>query len=650
MGKPLRALIVEDSPDDAELMVWDLSSGGFDVSSRRVETADGFLAALEEQTWDVILSEYRLPQLSALDALRIVQHRRLNLPFLIVSGAICEETAISLIKAGAHDCISKNRLTRLGPVVERELLEASVREQKQRAETIERQRQLEHEQADQQIREQARLLNLAQDAILVCDLEDRIHYWNKGAERLYSWTVHEVVGFNAAELLYGKSPAFQTAKRQVLDKGEWSGELNQLTKFGQEIVVNSRWTLVCDSANRPKSILIINSDITEKKRLEAQFLHAQRLESIGTLASGIAHDLNNILAPILMGAQMLHMRALGGESAQLVSMIEANAQHGAEIVTQLLSFSRRVEGKKRLIQPRHLIAEVVRMTKRIFPKTISFNSGVSSDLWAVSGDATQLHQVLLNLCVNARDAMPGGGTLTITGQNVVLDSAYASMVREAKAGSYVLLEVLDTGVGIPKEIIDKIFDPFFTTKEEGKGTGLGLSSVLGIVKSHGGFVEVRSVTSQGTAFRVFLPAILEQPLASPAHPHAAPPRGQGELVLIAEDTSDIRDVTQQILTGHGYEVLLAADGVEALVLAARHLPDIKLVLTDLQMPVMDGWALIRAVRKLNPKIRIIASTGNVETTKTEEELLALNVKSILAKPYTAEELLSALHETLVNRL
>ncbi len=646
MTKIIQALIVEDSLEEAELIIWELRSRGFEVRHRIVASATQLRTALTEEPWDIILSSSMLAEFSALAALGILRETQSDVPLLVIADAVDSAAVTRAIEAGARDVISKSRLSRLGPAVEREMLECGIRRERRRAEDIEKQHRSDRQQAEDHIRKQARLLDLAQDAILVCDLNDLVRYWNQGAERLYGWTAQEILGRNAAEVLFGRSPLFLAAKQQVLDKGDWSGECGQIGKLGQEIVVNSRWTVVRDPDQGPESILILNTDLTEKKRLEAQFLHAQRLESIGTMASGIAHDLNNILSPILMAGEMLRARALDPESRHLLSMIEANAQHGAEIVAQMLNFSRRVAGKKDWLQSRQLITDTVDLTSRTFPKTIRVHSDDPPDLSPVLGDATQLHQVLLNLCLNARDAMPSGGTLKITGQNIVLDSSYASMVPGAKSGAYVLFEVADTGVGIPAEVIEKIFDPFFTTKGEGQGTGLGLSSVLGIVKSHGGFVEVRSARGRGTAFRVFLPAKPESTVADHLRERPLIPLGSGEWILLVDDSSDIREITQSSLSAHGYRVMGAADGVEALVLFARHLAEIQLVITDVEMPVMDGLALIRAVRKMEPNIRVMVTGGNLDKARTSNELQTLNVQTILAKPYTSEELLLAVHAAL----
>ena len=396
----------------------------------------------------------------------------------------------------------------------------------------------------------------------------------------------------------------------------------------------------------PKSILIINTDITEQKKIEEQFLRAQRLESIGTLASGVAHDLNNILVPILMAAPLLRGDMPAGERENLLAIVESSAERGASIVKQVLTFARGADGDRLLLQPIYLVQEIVKIAEETFPKSVAVRTAYPEDLWTIVADPTQLHQVLLNLCINARDAMPTGGTLTLALENFEVDDHYASMTPGAKAGPHVLLEVSDTGTGIPREIIDKIFDPFFTTKELGQGTGLGLSTVIGIVKSHGGFVSVYSEIGRGTTFKVFLPANRsELPAAQTAEAAPLPP-AHGELLLIVDDEKPILQVAQALLEGHGYQVLTAGDATEALAIFALRMEEIKLVLTDLAMPFMDGIAFIRTLQKMKPDVRVIASTGRGGQEEHANDFAALNVRASLTKPYNKDKLLKTLHDAL----
>ncbi|HEY9802908.1 MAG TPA: PAS domain S-box protein [Leptolyngbyaceae cyanobacterium] len=513
----------------------------------------------------------------------------------------------------------------------------------------------ERRQAEQKIREQAALLEIATDAIYVRDLHSEILFWNQGAERLYGWSKQEAIGKNAQELLYTETFVHlnEQAFNFVTQVGIWQGELQKVTKYGKEILVESRWTLMRDAAGEPKSILIVDTDITQKKQLEEQFFRAQRLESLGTLAGGIAHDLNNILTPILAAAQLLKVklpneqeRSLtveGASSQYLLEILENNAKRGAGLVKQVLSFARGFKGERVTVQLKHLITDIILIGKQTFPKSIEFISSFPEELWAVSGDVTQLHQVLMNLVVNARDAMPDGGIINITAENIVIDETYSSMVIEAKVGNYIKVTVADTGVGMSAEILDRIFEPFFTTKDIGAGTGLGLSTVLGIIKSHGGFVTVSSKVGQGSKFKLFLPAI-------PAIPdlptqEIETPQGNGELILIVDDEAPIREIAKMILEDHNYNTLIAANGIEAIALYAQNKYRINAVLMDMMMPEMDGVTAIRTLRKMNSHVRIIASSG-INATETLSQAAVVGVQQVLPKPFTAPELLNTLHHVL----
>ena len=502
--------------------------------------------------------------------------------------------------------------------------------------------------ARDELGEQAALLDKAHDAIIVRDLENRIIYWNNGAKRLYGWTAKEALGKNADELLYkGKNSNLIEAEKIVIWRGEWTGKLGQITKEGKEIIVQSRWTLVRDTEENPKSILIINTDITEIKNLEAQLLRAQKLESIGTLAGGIAHDLNNMLTPMMLSVQILKEKFKDEQSQKLLTILEKSSRRGADLIKQVLLFSRGVEGEHTPIQTKQLIFDIGKIAKETFPGNIEIRTDINKDLFSISGDATQLHQVLINLCMNARDAMPHGGILCISAKNFVIDEKYKRKLTEAKVGSYVAIAVSDTGIGIPEKILDKIFEPFFTTKEFGKGTGLGLSIAHAIVKSHGGFINVYSEPGKGTTFRVYLPATLaETQIKERQQPELFV--GQEELVLVAEDEDSIREIIVLTLEKYGYKVLAANDGADAVALYAQNKDLIKVVLMDMMMPVMDGIEGIKAILKINPAVKIIAVSGLTEKYETAK-IADIGVHAFLPKPYTAEKLLKTIHEVLCGK-
>jgi PAS domain S-box-containing protein len=501
--------------------------------------------------------------------------------------------------------------------------------------------------AEEKIREQAALLDVTTDAIFVRDLDNRVILWNKGAENLYDWQAQEAYGKTVVELLYDDEPPeeVEIAFLTTINQGKWQGELPRVTKSGKKVLVSSRWSLVCQEDGTPKSILTVDTDITEKKQLETQLFRAQRLESIGTLASGIAHDLNNILTPILAVSQLLPLKFpdIYSEHEHLLEILEDSARRGAELVKQVLSFARGVEGKRMTLQVKHLIREVVKIVKQTFPRSIEVCMDVAPDLWTVYGDSTQLHQVVMNLCVNARDAMPDGGSLTISAENLLIDENYARMNLEAKVGPYTVITVADTGVGIPKEIVERIFEPFFTTKELGKGTGLGLSTVIGIVKSHGGFVNVYSEVGRGTQFKVYLPAAqgIEIELTSQLEPLA----GKGELILVVDDEPAIQEITRASLETYNYKTLVASDGIEAIALYAQNRNKISAVLMDMMLPSLDGLTAIRTLQKINPAVKIVATSGLAYSSKLAEASTT-NISGFLSKPYTVKELLLALQKAL----
>jgi PAS domain S-box-containing protein len=499
--------------------------------------------------------------------------------------------------------------------------------------------------AEERIREQAALLDAANDAIYVRALDHTVTYWNDGAERLYGWTRAEALGRKIPDLGNLGHEAYEAAHAMLLEQGSWSGELKKKVKTGKEIVVFCRWTLLRDEQGRPKEILAINTDITEQKKLEVNFLRAQRMEGIGALAGGIAHDLNNILQPILMTAPILRETTSDPESREMLDTVENCAQRGADIIKQLLTFARGEPSARVPLPVRHLLNEMGKLIQETFPKNIQLRVNVPKDLWQVLGDATQIHQALMNLCVNARDAMPRGGTLTLAAENVILDEAFASMMSSAKPGPHVCVSVADTGTGIPPEHLDRIFDPFFTTKEIGKGTGLGLPTVLGIARGHGGVVRVNSQIGEGTTFELYLPASSEAKAVVFPERETLPPRARGELILVVDDEADVCDVIRLTLEKHGYRVVTAAEGAEAMVVFDRCRDEVRAVLTDVMMPVVDGPSLILALRQLEPQLPILGMTGMGEKADLKE-LEDLGLLVLLTKPFNSAGLLGVLHQAL----
>lgn len=496
---------------------------------------------------------------------------------------------------------------------------------------------------EERIAEQAALLDKAMDAIMVLDMKRNVVYWNKSAERLYGWTAEETVGQSATSLLPGIiSETIQTA---LHDAGEWNGELTLHRKDHSEIIVESHKTLVQDKAGQPKSILIVQTDISERKKFEMKFLRAQRLESVGGLASGIAHDLNNIFTPLVMCSDLLAASVTDDEGKKLLEMLQANAQRGGEMVKQILAFSRGTNGERKPFIVKYTIKEVEALIRSTFPCSIKVTTDIARDLGLIHGDPTQLHQVVMNLAMNARDAMPNGGVLKIEARNCQLDESFKN--REARPGDYVLLSVSDTGTGMRPEIRNRIFEPFFTTKEPGKGTGLGLTTVLGIVKSHGGFIDVDSEFGKGTSFKIFLPAKVVQLAAGPVSSRCSLPYGKNDLVLVVDDDRAIRQITKLTLEAYNYRVLIACGGEEAIALCSQHQGEVSLSIIDTLMPGLDGPSTIRALQKMEPEMKFINISGMANKKgaahSSDEDV------QFLLKPYTTQQLLNVVYDVLYKK-
>lgn len=492
--------------------------------------------------------------------------------------------------------------------------------------------------ADAKIREQAALLDKAHDAILVQDLAGKITYANPSAEKMFGWKLGELTPQSVADIFSLANEAAAAARASAIKEGEWNGELTFQTRAGKLVIAASRWTLIRDDAGHPSGLLLINSDITEQKNLEQQFLRTQRMNTIGTLAGGMAHDLNNALAPVLMGAQWLRRKSDDAEARAMLTMIETSANRGADMVRQVLMFARGRGGEFERLDLTPLIRELEKMVRETFPKNISVETFLPRDLWPVQGNFTQLHQVVLNLCVNARDAMPDGGKISFVADNVELTETEAGEISDGKAGKFVSLSVSDTGTGMPPEVRAKIFEPFFTTKGEGKGTGIGLATVVRIVKSHGGFLRVESEVGRGTAFEIFIPHATEVVPPTTAKTEETLPRGHGEWILVADDEQALCELVAAELTDFGYRVLIAGNGAEAVALFKKHAGEIRLFITDDSMPVMSGRQAIAQIRQLRADLPVITTSGDG----------AKNIVGAteLIKPFGIGELLNAVSRSL----
>jgi signal transduction histidine kinase len=524
MTRPLKLLIVEDNPEDAELALVELRRAGFEPDWLRVETESAYLKQLDGGL-DLVLSDYRMPAFNGLRALELLKQSGLDVPFILVSGTIGEETAVAAMKMGATDYLLKDRLARLGAAVTHALSERGLRR---------------------------------------------------------------------------------------------------------------------DRAQAAEALCAANAELG---RMQEQVFQAQRMEAIGTLAGGIAHDLNNILAPVLMAPALLREYARSDHERRLLDLIEQAALRGSQVVRQLLTFSRGTGGERVSIELPSLLNEMVAIMRETFPREIVVKYAAPADLHPVLGDPTQLHQVIMNLCVNARDAMPDGGTLSLGARNVELSAADVHAHAPAKPGAHVALSVSDTGEGIAPANIDRIFDPFFTTKALTKGTGLGLSTVLGIIRSHHGFITVTSELGRGTTFAIHLPAAAEAVVVPDPPAADAPPSGHGELILVVDDEEPIRTATRLLLESHGYRVITAGEGAEALASFVENRGDVRLVLTDLMMPVMGGVTLIRALHLLEPGVRVIATSGLTDQNN-HAKLADVGVHGLIAKPCDPLDLLVAIRQQL----
>lgn len=495
--------------------------------------------------------------------------------------------------------------------------------------------------AEERIRQQASLLDQAQDAILVCDLNHKILYWNRGAERMYGCTIDEVLGREINEVFQADNPF----KPNIESADSWNEEFVHKTKSGDALNIVSRWTLVRNERGLPDYFLITNTDVTEQRKSEMHLFRAQRMESIGTLAGGVAHDLNNVLSPIMMSVDMLQLRGPAPETEKWLRMIRESAERGADLIKQVLTFARGFGGERVSLQVRHIVKELIAVLGQTLPKNITVKYDIPSNLSLVSADPTHLHQILMNLCINARDAMPAGGTLQIKAENAEVDLQLAGLYPDAVPGKYVRIDIVDTGTGIERDILSRIFDPFFTTKDIGKGTGLGLSTTLMIVKGHGGFLNVYSEVDKGSRFSIYLPAVLTEAERNAGESEAELPMGAGQLVLVVDDEEPIRDVSRATLEGYGYKVITAADGAQAKSIFDQRRGEIDLILTDMAMPVMGGAELIALVKAAEPSQRIVAMSGMIGQAQSDE-IEAAGVGTLLPKPFTAEKLLKTVDQAL----
>lgn len=493
-------------------------------------------------------------------------------------------------------------------------------------------------------------LQATPEGVIVTDAKGRIEWANAAFTRMTGYTLAEVQGGTPRVLRSGQhDEAFYRELWTTIARGEdWAGDLQNRRKDGTLYYEHMTIAPVHNSAGEITNFVAVKEDITNERRLEQQAARSQRLESVGMLASGIAHDLNNVLTPIMLAVELLRTEGLSATAASRLDLVGQAAQRGAGIVKQVLTFARGVEGERTIVQPRYLLKEMAQLAEETFPRSIEIEVENGRDVPTIRGDITQLHQVLLNLAVNARDAMPRGGRLTLGVHGVTVDAERARALAPFAPGRYVEITVSDTGTGMTEEVLEHMFEPFFTTKPRGKGTGLGLSTVYGIVRSHGGKVEVDTALGRGTTFRILLPEVIEK--SEPRAPVAAASRvleGGGRRVLVVDDEEPIRVVLTQMLRRHGFDPVPASDGVEALRIFGQRPTAFHAAIVDLMMPRMHGTEVIRELRTLLPALRIVYSSGFAggdEMTEAMVELAADQANAFLPKPFLEDELLAALRE------
>lgn len=501
--------------------------------------------------------------------------------------------------------------------------------------------------AESEIHRQSVALESAANGVMITDIDANIIWVNKSFTKLTGYGFDEVTG-KRPDFLESKSndpDLYQNLWNTILAGQVWSGELVVSDKSNEKrILIDCTVTPVRNDQGSISHFIAVWTDITEKKALADQLLRNQRLESVGALASGIAHDLNNILSPILMGLPLLESANHASDRLGIIKMMETSAKRGADIVKQVLTFARGVQGERSVMQPKHFVNEIVRIIQETFPKNIKVSVHLPKDLWPILGDATQIHQILLNLTVNARDAMPAGGELTLEAENIELDEHCSQLNLLAKPGPYTCIRIIDTGEGIPKEIQDRIFEPFFTTKEVGRGSGLGLSTVIGIVKSHNGFLNLTSSTGKGSCFEIYLPAVPNREVVKTIDDSSSF-RANGELILVIDDEPSILSTVKITLKSRGYEVLLAGGGFEALRLLDENKEKVKAVITDMMMPGMEGPELIKKINAQHPNLPIIGMSG-IGRQNDVDDLESLSLKVFLTKPFTGQQLLKTLKQAL----
>jgi two-component system, cell cycle sensor histidine kinase and response regulator CckA len=637
--KQLRILVVEDSEHDAELLLWHLRREGFDISSRRVDTATEMMQALAAETWDVVLSDYSMPQFSATAALALLRQSGYDTPFIIVSGTIGEETAIQALKAGANDYLLKGRIGRLAQAIEREVRDVT-----------ERRRLLATATALSDTRERMRFAleaaavgtwesDVATGTLVWSDIQEALHGLRAGEFKRTFEAFVDLIHPDDRDRIRGE------IARSLKANADWRLEYRVLWPDGSPHWIATVGRTFHGETGEPIRAAGVGMDVTALKRLEEQFRQAQKMEAVGKLAGGVAHDFNNLLTIILGYCDMLTGRA---EVDPLViedtKEIRRAAVSASVLTARLLAFSRKQVLAPRVVNLNDILVSLQSMVRRLVEESVRIECRFDEDLARIKVDAGQMEQVLLNLVVNARDAMPGGGALTIETSNVFLDDDYVRSHVGAQPGAHVLMSVTDTGTGLAPDVQPHIFEPFFTTKSKGHGTGLGLATVYGIVKQSGGSIWVESEPAVGTTFKLYFPVSSEEPTPIQARAVTSNLRGS-ETVLVVEDEPTLRGLDRNILEHYGYRVLVAGDVAEALSVCASHADHIHVVVTDVVLPDGSGRTIGDWVLRHRQGTRVIYMSGYTDDAIVRHGILDMDTL-FLQKPFTPADLARKVREIL----
>lgn len=641
MEQLIHILHLEDDPADAELVQARLESAGLTFQITRVQTRSEFDEALRQGGYDVILADYHLPMYDGMSALRLAQELRPDVPFIFVSGTLGEDAAIEGLTEGATDYVLKQRLSRLVPAIKRALLEAENWRERQRAE--------------EELRKLSRAVEQSASTIVITDIHGYIEYANPRFTETTGYTLAEALGQHTRILKSGETSGDQYKQLwETISAGkEWHGEFQNKRKNGEIYWEAASISPIKNAAGVITHFLAVKEDITERKRaeeararLEAQLRQSQKMESIGRLAGGIAHDFNNLLTVIVGYSGLMYDQIPAGNPLlENLDQIRSASKRAEALTRQLLAFSRKQILSPTRLDLNNLVSNLRKMLERLIGEDISLITTLQPNLWPITADPGQIEQVIMNLVVNARDAMPTGGTLTLETHNTQLDENYTKIHLEAPQGPCVMLVVADTGQGMDEQTQAHIFEPFFTTKEPGKGTGLGLATVYGIVKQSGGEIIVNSKPGRGATFEIYLPAgntSSAEPVVSSIQPIA---RGGSETILLVEDDEMVNMLVQRTLQSRGYTLLKARRGDEALLIAGQHEGTIDLLLTDVVMPQMSGREVAERLKALRPQLKVLFISGYTDDTMVKHGLLTAEIEFLL-KPFSPNVLASKVREVL----